>query len=282
MYRLLCLFNAFPSNFQNSMVFRQCSIGGRVYRGDRGSLDSEEVSSIKPVSINSNRDNQPLEVNLWEAAKSSTSGLAAEPTSQGNAKTGKGKEAAAHFKDTTLLQDIEDSVNGDADSESAQHYRLLNGFFTVLSLCHTVLTSVDPVTGEIEYKAQSPDEAALVQAAADVGFVFCGRDRETLSVRTPSSTPDVEKYELLNILEFTSARKRMSVVLRKLGGDDERLFLLTKGADNVIFQRLKDNERDLMAETEEHLSEFANGGLRTLTLAYKVISGMFTYPFFSW
>jgi phospholipid-translocating ATPase len=130
---------------------------------------------------------------------------------------------------------------------------------------------VDPETGAIEYKAQSPDEAALVQAAADIGFVFRGRDKEILSLQTPFSE-EVEKYELLDILDFTSARKRMSVVVRKLQGNDSRLFLLTKGADNVIFERLKTGADLLKEKTGSHLDEFASEGLRTLTLAYKVIS----------
>ncbi len=131
--------------------------------------------------------------------------------------------------------------------------------------------------GKIEYKAQSPDEAALVQAAADVGYVFLGRDKEILSMRTPFSG-DVERYELLNVLDFTSTRKRMSVILRKLDvpeGDDEgegRIFLLTKGADNVIFERLKPGASDELREvTGDHLDSFASEGLRTLTLAYKII-----------
>jgi phospholipid-translocating ATPase len=148
----------------------------------------------------------------------------------------------------------------------------LNGFFKVLGLCHTVLTDQDPSTGAIAYKSQSPDESALVQAAADVGFVFLGRDRDYLTLRTPFS-PEPERYQLLNILEFNSARKRMSVVVKQLDGADERLFLLTKGADNVIFERLKPGGDELKAATEAHLSDFANNGLRTLTLAYKVIPG---------
>jgi phospholipid-translocating ATPase len=84
----------------------------------------------------------------------------------------------------------------------------------------------------------------------------------------------LERYELLNILEFTSARKRMSVILRKLDSEDGRLFLLCKGADNVIFERSKDGAgEELKNITETHLAEFAGQGLRTLTLTYKVIVG---------
>lgn len=231
-------------------------------------------------------------------------------------------KAVHHFRDADLSQDLVAAVNADSSSAGAAHARQLNGFFTVLSLCHTVLTTLDPLTGKIEYKAQSPDEAALVQAAADMGFVFRGREKEILYLQTPfhGSVPDnaedrnevprhstgssssnknakledqtaqgehvpgslaaqaheglLERYELLNILEFTSARKRMSVVLRKLDNDDGRLFLLSKGADNVIFERLKPNSQDELKQTTERaLDGFASEGLRTLTLAYKVVPG---------
>ena len=208
-----------------------------------------------------------------------------------------------HFHDAELTRDLLSAVHADQDSANAAHARQLNGFFSVLALCHTVLTSVDKDTGKIEYKAQSPDESALVQAAADMGFVFKGREKEVLLLQTPfghanvggpedgdeiirhesqlehsPSTPDgegsLEHYELLNILEFTSARKRMSVVVRKLDGDDSRLFLLSKGADNVIFERLKPGAgEELKQVTENHLNDFASQGLRTLTLAYKIIKG---------
>ena len=216
--------------------------------------------------------------------------------------TSSGSSTTVRFHDAELTQDLFSAVHADQDSTDADHARLLNGFFSVLALCHTVLTSVDKETGKIEYKAQSPDEAALVQAAADVGFIFKGREREVLLLQTPfggtnvggpededevidresgyPSSPtggegSLERYELLNILEFTSARKRMSVVLRKLDGDDSRLFLLSKGADSVIFERLKPGAgEELKQVTEKHLDDFASQGLRTLTLAYKVIKGI--------
>ena len=180
------------------------------------------------------------------------------------------------FHDTNLNEDLEAAVHADRESEDAPHARALNGFFTVLGLCHTVLASPSPDnTGAIDYKAQSPDEAALVRAAADVGYVFKGREPgDVLVLQTPFGE---EKYELLDVLEFTSSRKRMSVVVRKVGEEveDRRLFLLCKGADNVVFERLKEGvaAEALRENTEIHLGEFATKGLRTLTLAYKVIPG---------
>jgi len=147
---------------------------------------------------------------------------------------------------------------------------LLHGFFAVLGLCHTALAA-EPEPGVIEYKAQSPDEAALVQAAADVGFVFRGRDRNIMKLTTPFSEV-ADEYELLHVLEFNSARKRMSVILRKLD-EDNRLFLLCKGADNVIFERLAPGNEEIKKKTDADLQYFAGEGLRTLCLAYRVLDG---------
>jgi phospholipid-translocating ATPase len=245
------------------MIFRQCSIGSVVYNGN----DKKE---------------ETVDLDEKQALLNSVTALAENQASgSSNSAARSSRDTAVHqFYDRDLEHDLEAALSEDPDR---RHARNLNGFFSVLSLCHTVLTARDPETGRIMYKAQSPDEAALVQAAADVGFQFLGRERDILSLRTPSSE-DVEKYELLNILEFTSARKRMSVILRRIDGDDHRLFLLTKGADNVIFERLKAGaDQDVREETEKHLSQFANEGLRTLTLGYKIINGMhysFRYPSF--
>jgi len=215
---------------QNAMIFRQCSVGGKVYTGD-GSI---------PETMKS---------------KSSDSDSSSEP------KVILPKEVLAPFHDAQLDRDLQD-----IDSEQS---RVLHGFFAVLGLCHTVLAA-EPQPGVIEYKAQSPDEAALVQSAADVGFIFRGRDKNIVRMSTPySDTPD--EYELLHVLEFNSTRKRMSVILRK-NDEDQTLFLLTKGADNIIFDRLaKGSQKELREKTDADLQLFASEGLRTLCLAYKVL-----------
>lgn len=40
------------------------------------------------------------------------------------------------------------------------------------------------------------------------------------------------KFQVLNVLEFNSTRKRMSVIVQDLL--DKKIMLLTKGADSVI------------------------------------------------
>lgn len=264
---------------------------------DEGIKNSDSIELEKDLLHEHITRPIPLDRSSLDAGSANSHPPGLNPTSS----TPRTKTSNPRFRDTVLASDITAAcTETDLSSSHARaHARALNGFFTVLGLCHTALASVDPLTGVIEYKAQSPDEAALVQAAADVGYVFLGRDKEILSLHTPSSvipgnetneeaTPVSipERYELLHILEFSSARKRMSVIVRKLDqegaeeqgqGEAGRIFLLCKGADNVIFERLRKGgsaEEELKQETEAHLSEFANEGLRTLTLAYKMIPGM--------
>lgn len=258
------------------MVFRKCSIGGKAYHGNspvEATPNPEEETGEAAIT------EKPIVVENQDGHRSShstTTAVQDQPAEGGSNPSILQAEkprlsAETRFHDQDLLNDIESAVNTGPGQETQA--RSLNGFFTVLSLCHTVLTTVDSETGVLQYKAQSPDEEALVHGAASVGYIFRGRDRDVLHLQTPFSD-DLEHYQLVNILEFTSTRKRMSVIVKKLDDGDDRLFLLTKGADNVIYERLKSGGDDLKKITEEHLDLFASQGLRTLTLAYKVIPRM--------
>ncbi|KAJ2160716.1 hypothetical protein GGF46_002017, partial [Coemansia sp. RSA 552] len=188
-------------------------------------------------------------------------------------------------------------------------------FLRCMALCHTVQPDRDPLTGRITgYQATSPDEKALVAAAAELGYVMNNRAGPLVQLRVvasermrdfnravlheikstkssptqpPASTPttavadpapftaggesattavedeseggqpgtgaDAEaqsfdrgvpaphptdrlgSYEVLDVLEFSSARKRMSVILRC---PDGRIVMMSKGADSAIWPRL--------------------------------------------
>jgi magnesium-transporting ATPase (P-type) len=71
--------------------------------------------------------------------------------------------------------------------------------------------------GEVpKYSASSPDEIALAAAAARNGFVFLGATQSamTIGVRDNKDAWHREQYELLASIEFTSDRRRMSVIVR--------------------------------------------------------------------
>uniref|UniRef100_A0A8D3B430 Phospholipid-transporting ATPase n=1 Tax=Scophthalmus maximus TaxID=52904 RepID=A0A8D3B430_SCOMX len=154
------------------------------------------------------------------------------------------------FYDDTLLESVK---VGDLHTQE---------FFRLLSLCHTVM-SEEKSEGELVYKAQSPDEGALVTAARNFGFVFRSRTPGTIST-TEMGRPAT--YTLLAILDFNNIRKRMSVIVRNAEG---RIRLYCKGADTVLLERLHPCNQELTNITSDHLNEYAADGLRTLALAYR-------------
>ena len=152
--------------------------------------------------------------------------------------------------------------NGDVQAHANEEFAL------TLALCHSVIAETIPGDPPaIEFKAQSPDEAALVATARDVGFTVKGKHRDDLIVNIQGTD---RKYRIMNELEFNSTRKRMSVIVRM---PDRRIVLLCKGADSMIYSRLKRGEQQtLKKSTAEHLEMFAREGLRTLCLARRDLS----------
>lgn len=73
------------------------------------------------------------------------------------------------------------------------------------------------------------------------------------------------EYQILNVCEFNSTRKRMSTIVR---GPDGRIKLYCKGADTVILERLSERQ----PYTEKTLVHLEVCGLLNLTLSFKFIN----------
>nr|AAM29376.1 LP01827p [Drosophila melanogaster] len=130
----------------------------------------------------------------------------------------------------------------------------------------------------LDYQASSPDEKALVEACANLGMVYTGDDDETLRVRIvpphmdykrPFAKPREETFQRLHVLEFTSDRKRMSVIVRDTDG---KKWIYTKGAESYVFPLCANSSAELVTKTDAHISDFARLGLRTLAIARRLIS----------
>ncbi|CAE7664475.1 atp8b1 [Symbiodinium pilosum] len=186
--------------------------------------------------------------------------------------------------------DFADGFNGATAMEDARarDMKSINPFLEVLAVAHSVMITesedqysvgldsilfkvlvlLDLLTlGSImSYEAESPDEYALVKAAASLGWKFSARKGPKLTVTYSEpgrSTPEEKVYEIVATNAFTSARKRMSVLVRETKGYSDTYSLFVKGADNVMKDRARGN---WSRKLEEDLNEFSNQGLRTLVL----------------
>ncbi|KAJ9428853.1 hypothetical protein QL093DRAFT_2147200 [Fusarium oxysporum] len=99
-------------------------------------------------------------------------------------------------------------------------------YILAVALCHTLVSS------------SISDELALVRAAQELGYLVVNRTTQTITLRVtqPDGHEEELKYEVLDVIEFTSARKKMSIVVRF---PDGRVSVICKGADSAILPRLK-------------------------------------------
>lgn len=134
------------------------------------------------------------------------------------------------------------------------------------ALCHTVM--VEHENGKSSYSASSPDELALVNFAKFCGYEYKGTDEH--NIMTVQARRQEKTYRLLNVFEFSSDRKRMSVIVED---ENQNITLFCKGADSIIFDRLTSNTSIRLRETTNFsLKCFGNEGLRTLLYSSRNIS----------
>jgi phospholipid-translocating ATPase len=74
-------------------------------------------------------------------------------------------------------------------------------------------------------------------------------------------------YQLLQVLEFDSTRKRMSVILRDM--QTQRIVLFCKGAETAIFKNCVKGRVDLC---DADIKKFGEQGWRTLALSFRYMS----------
>lgn len=177
-----------------------------------------------------------------------------------------------------IIYTSHDIVNGDEVKSQSRDFRTIlddvdfkgdnfhnNGVYLVLNML--LNNGVQPTKrddGSVVFRSASPDEEALVQACADVGAILISREGAVLETEIKGVR---KSFTQLQELEFTSNRKRMSVVVRdQFSG---RYFLFTKGADDVIYERL-DRSQDT-TKLKIHLDSFAQEGLRTLLYGYRIL-----------
>ena len=144
----------------------------------------------------------------------------------------------------------------------------INEVLLHLAICHTVV--VDKNKGV--YNAASPDELALVDGAKEQGFEFVGREADNVIVVKDSQGYTL-RYKVLNVLEFNSTRKRMSIIM--MNQQTGYIELYSKGADSIMEKLLKTGDAThdkFIEQTKAYIDNFSKEGLRTLMLTKKDIS----------
>jgi phospholipid-translocating P-type ATPase (flippase) len=149
-----------------------------------------------------------------------------------------------------------------AASDAADMFQLLRALMT----CHSVVRESNGT-----YRAESPDELALVQGASesyDCSLVERGSREMTVRIAGREHS-----YAILAVNPFDADRKRMSVLLRDSASG--QYMIVCKGADNIMLPLCAATTTALSkagrARVEGALLQLANLGLRTLVVGQRYL-----------
>ncbi|XP_049403242.1 phospholipid-transporting ATPase 1 isoform X1 [Solanum stenotomum] len=156
------------------------------------------------------------------------------------------------------------SKNG-KHSDEGKH---VHDFFLALAACNTIVPlaveTSDPAMKLVDYQGESPDEQALVYAAASYGFMLIERTSGHIVIDVQGER---QRFNVLGLHEFDSDRKRMSVIL---GCPDNTVKVFVKGADTTMFGIIdKSLSLNVVRATELHLHSYSSMGLRTLVVGMR-------------
>ena len=138
-------------------------------------------------------------------------------------------------------------------------------FWIALALANECIIKYDK--NDLKYMSTSPDDLELVKAAAEQGYKLIESSLNSKAIRING---DIFKYEVLQVLGFSSERKRMSIIVKY----QNEIILYTKGADSEISKRLsqKSLKNGNYSIISSGLIDFSKKGLRTLMVAYRKIN----------
>ena len=240
----------------NKMIFKKIIVGDMNYppeteefnKNHFSNLDESSRMSRLEESINANnldrkrRETEALHMVNQDRLENNEENMEPDYTNK--------IEDHVDFDDLTFFRKVKNDEN-------------VQTVLRLLSLCHTV----QKYNGK--YSASSPDELSLVKFAKRCGYEFIDINEDQQMV--VKQIYKEKKYLLKNILEFTSDRKRMSVLVQDV--ETKVYHLFTKGADEMIFSLSKKQMRfgDLNV-LKEKVDDYAKIGLRTLVLAEKTLT----------
>lgn len=230
---------------ENVMKFRKMSIAGTAWLHDMDvdatestvSVDAQVEGKVRgkeqgvlstAAGRHSLGDSIRTPTIVTPASPSSLSpGLARQSSSRWRS-TGRPDLAQPDLNTRDLLEYIRLKPNSPFGKRAIQ-------YLLAIAICHTCLPEMKD--GKQQFQAASPDELALVEAAMELGFVVVQRSSRAVTLRIMDGDNSEERvYEILDVIEFSSKRKRMSVIVRC---PDGRIWLVSKGADSTILPRLR-------------------------------------------
>jgi len=234
---------------ENMMKFRKISVAGTAWLHDmdlQKEAAENERTKNSPTRVPTKGKGEQEKPAPNPALKALSAGLQDADNTPIRTSTSHWKSPAG-LRPTQPELKTEDLIRYLQQRPHSPFSRMARQFILCVALCHTCLPEPSE-DGEISFQAASPDELALVEGARDLGYLLIDRPAQSIKLQTVDAdgNPVTESYEVLDVIEFSSKRKRMSIVIRM---PDGRICIFTKGADSMILPRLKQSNLAIQTAT---------------------------------
>ncbi len=247
---------------KNYMKYKMMSIGDCIYGNSKKEQNEEKENNINTSNDNEINENEEKN-NLIN--NDDDEELIKDNNNKNNNNT---KDEYGEIENVEFI-DANNAFATDLKDEGKKN--LISEFLLCLSLCHSVLidNKKKKENGFLEYNCSSPDEKALVYFARSQKYILKNKSLDNKITLEINGKEKV--FDLLNTLEYSSERKRMSVIVKT---EDNKYMVYAKGADSMIELLLsnEDKNSEMLKKTRDYLKIFSVNGLRTLMVAYKEIS----------
>ena len=231
----------------NKMQFKYCVIQGKCYEYDKNSkknpfeiLNEGNKKSFNNETLKSKKKKFPII-----------------------------KFPRYYFSDILQKEEKRNLSNGTSKTEYIKNknenseIHIINEFWTAISIAHECVSSKIG-----EYSGVSPDDVELVKTAHEQGYSFMQSSNKIREIRIGDL---IQTFSVLNVLNFSSERKRMSIIVKD---KNNIIKLYCKGADSEIRKRMSKNSKDNIYSnfTFKCVDKLSCKGYRSLLIAYKIIN----------
>ena len=144
-------------------------------------------------------------------------------------------------------------------------------FLECICLCNTIMIDYEEwnKNKQINYIGSSSDEVSLVNFARTLNYIYKEKNIND-NIVTLEINEKTFKYKIISKLDYSSERKRMSVVVHSL--DNNNYYLFIKGDEQQLKGKMDKIEIQNKGKSFDALDNFAREGLRTLAIGYKKLN----------
>ena len=231
----------------NKMNFKYCIIYGKCYEYDK-TLKEENLNLINEIYYQNN-----------EKMKSKKKFPVIKFPQNFFSEILKAQKENENLSESNSESNSNENNNNNLNEE----FETINEFWTAISLAHECIC-----TKSNRYSAISPDDVELVKSAKEQGYTFLQSSNEYRVIKINKT---IHTFTVLNTLNFSSDRKRMSIIIKDKNG---LIKLYIKGADCEITKRMSKNSKSKLYSnfTIKSVDKLSCKGYRSLLIGYKIIN----------